>query len=235
MARPKSEMGDIRKSPRSVRILKFLRRKPQPARIVGETLDGEEIQSAVNVTGSSTWTDVLSCVRSCVLLKALDKEGAELRRLTLDPDDPELRAESEMEQALAGVAQHAAVPIISVDVPKLVDNIARNIREVAMEAARANAGAHKEGFAAMVSVVNIALGLLVGVEQRLARAEQQLEAAHVPSDDPDANRQQLAMLALQRAMGGGNGAAAPNGGAVDPAALMQLMQSLQQQQQEPEE
>lgn len=234
MARPKSEMGDIRSSPRSVRILRWLRRKPQPARIVGETADGEEVQCAVNVTGSSTWTDVLSVVRSCTTLKALDKEGAELRRLALDPDDPELRAESEMAEALTSVAKHGAVPIISVDVPKLVDNIARNIREVAMEAARANAGAHKEGFAAMVSVVNIALGLLVGVEQRLARAEQQLEAAHGTSDDPEQNRQQLAMLALQQAMG--QQAGAPNGGArVDPAALLQMMQSLREQQPETEE
>lgn len=227
MARPKAEIGDIYTSPRNVRLLRWLRRKPHPSRIVGETADGDEVTCAVNVTNGGAWKDVLSVVRSCVELRALDKEGSELRRLTLDPDDPEIRAESEMEQALAAVAKSGGtVPIISVDLPKLVDNIARNMREVGTESARANAAAHKEGFAAMVSVVNIALGLLVGVEQRLARAEDALaQQSNTPEGEGD-QRQALAMMALQKAMGPNGG----NGASVDPGAVLNLIKTIQQQQ-----
>lgn len=227
MGRPKAEIGDIYTSPRNVRLLRWLRRKPHPARVVGETPDGDEVACAVNITNNGAWKDVLSVVRSCVLLRALDKDGNELRRLELDPADPELRAESEMEQALGAIAKTGgAVPIISVDIPKLVDNIARNMREVASEAARSNANAHKEGFAAMVSVVNIALGLLVGVEQRLARAEDALAQQTAPGEGEGDQRQTLAMMALQKAMGPSGGG---NGASVDPAALLTLIQKIQQQ------
>lgn len=228
MARPRSELGDIRTSPRNRRLLKWLRRKPTPAKLVGETDDGEEVTTVLSGTGPATYTDACGVLRDCIRVQALDDKDRVLRRLELDPDDPELLAETETREALRGITRSTgnSVPIISVDLPKLVDNIARNMREVAGEAARQNANAHRAGFEAMVSVVNIALGLLVGVEQRLARAEDQLEAATVATTGeaaPD-ERQKLAMMALQKAMGGGNGA-----GAINPQMIMQLLQHLQQQ------
>jgi len=81
----------------------------------------------------------------------------------------------------------------------------------------------------MVSVVNVCLGLLVRVENRLAEVEdqaaqqqQQEETGGTPT------REQLAQMALQRALGGGNGAPT-NGGTFNPADLLKLVQSLQQQ------
>jgi len=83
----------------------------------------------VSATGPAQWADVVGVLRACVKIQALDKDDQVLRQLDLDPDDPELRAETETEAALSGVARGAAsVPIISVDIPRLVDNIARNMR-----------------------------------------------------------------------------------------------------------
>lgn len=229
MARPKSEMGDIRTSPRGVRLLRFLKRKPTPAKLLGETADGDEVTCVINGTGPATYSDAAGVVRHCVKIQALDSKGDVLRVLTLDPDDHELRAEHETENAIASIAKHGSVPIISVDIPRLVDNIARNMRDVAREASQQNAAAHREGFTAMVSVVNIALNLLVGVEQRLANAEDAL-ATRTPAseDDPAEQRTKMALAALQQAMNGGksNGNGG-NGGAWDPTKLLGLVQSLQ--------
>lgn len=232
MARPRSTIPDIRTSPRNVRLLRWLKRKPMPARLVGETVDGDEVKAAVSATGPAQWTDLVGVLRSCVKVQALDKDDQVLRQLDLDPDDPELLAETETEAAVRGMARGnaASVPIISVDIPRLVDNIARNMREVASESARQQSGAFKEGFQAMVSVVNVCLGLLVRVENRLAEVED-AAAAQQHDDEPSGpqTREQLAQIALQRALGG-NGAAATNGGNFNPADLLKLVQSLQQQQ-----
>jgi len=227
MARTKG-FGDIRVSPRNQRLLKWLRRKPCPHTVVGETDDGEERRAVVSLTGPTIWADVLSVVRPCVSFAALDKDGNTLRVLELDPDDPELRAEAESESLQRIVGQHGAVPLISVDVPKLVDSIARNMREVAQEAAKQQAGAFKEGFGAMTSVVNLCLNLLTRIDDRMA--QQEAEAAErAPALEPAAAadpRAQMAMLALQKALGGGNGA--PAGGAMSMAQILQLVQQFQQ-------
>ncbi|HET6195511.1 MAG TPA: hypothetical protein VFE12_07150 [Acetobacteraceae bacterium] len=229
MARPKSELGDIRTSARSVRLLRWLRREPLPAKVVGETDDGDETSCAVAGKSTKQLHDVVSVVRGCTEFKALDKDGNELRRMTLDPSDPELRAEAEAAavKSLAGASGNGSVPIISVDLPKLVDNIARNIREASSEAARQSAHAHRGGYDAMISVVNVALNLLVGVENRLnaLQDEQQRQQRHQQQGEPDpaAKRQELAMLALQKAVGGNGGSSNGNGG----GGVMELMKFMQ--------
>jgi hypothetical protein len=236
MARDRSTFGDINTSPRNRRLLKWLRRKPQPAVVVGETIDGDEKRAVVSLTGPTQWSDVVSVVRSCVHFDALDDKGATLRSLDLDPDDPELRAEVEGERARAQAAPPVpgSVPIISVDIPRLVDNLARNMREVASESARQQAGAFRSGFEAMTSVVNLCLGLLVRLEQRMADVEDENDAARVAAEQQQqqqtsgqpTSREQLIQLALQKAMSGGNG-----GGPMNQAGLLQLLAGLQQQMQ----
>lgn len=233
MARARGSFGDIRTSPRNQRLLKWLRRKPQPVTVVGETVDGEEHRCTVSLTGPTQWSDVLSVVRPCVHFKALDKEGNTLRALDLDTDDPELRAENELEAAQR--ATPGSVPIISVDIPRLVDNLARNIREASSEAARQQAGAFRDGFNAMTNVVNLCLNMLQRVDARMQDQEEEIAARlaaaqQQPTDaTPGDQRQQLAMMALQRALaGGGNGAPTNgNGGGMNMGALMQLMQQWQ--------
>lgn len=231
MARRSGSFGDIRTSPRNAKILKWLRRKPVPVVVVGETADGDELRAVVSATGSTTWSDVLSVVRPCVHLEAHDKDGQVLRALDIDTDDPELRAESELEAAQHQAAQlPGSVPIISVDIPRLVDNLARNMREVASESARQQASAFSAGFEAMTNVVNLCLQLLTRVDQRLADVEDRSippepEQAPVPTQ-----REQLALMALQQAMGGNNGAAPPAAGLDLPS----LLRMLQQQGQTPE-
>jgi hypothetical protein len=230
MARARGTFGDIRTSPRNQRILKWLRRKPVPHTVVGETADGEERKAVVSLTGPTIWTDVLSVVRECVRIEAHNKDGEALRVLELDADDPDLRAENELETVTRSMAQHGSVPLISVDIPRLVDNLARNMREVASESAKQQAGAFKEGFAAMTSVVNLCVNMLMRVDERLAEREAEADARMPVVDAPVVDpRQQMAMLALQKAMGGG----APNGnggGGFNMQAIMQLVQQFQQQQ-----
>lgn len=227
MARPKSEMGDVRTSARNVRILRWLRRKPALAKVVGDTDTEDEVTCVVAGQATQELHDVISVVRDCVELRGLDDKGNELRRLKLDANDPELRAEREVAAAVSNSNQNS-VPIISVDVPKLVDSIARNIREAVSEATRNNSNAHRSGFEAMTAVMNIALNLLVGIEQRYLNAEEALAArttaASGDPNDPEAQKRQMAMLAFQKVMGG-NGA---NGAGFDPAKLMAFMQQMQQ-------
>jgi hypothetical protein len=204
-----------------------------PAKVVGETDDGDEHSCAVAGKSTKQLHDVISVVRSCVELKALDKDGNELRRLTLDPNDPELRAEAEA-AGMVKLAAHngnGSVPIISVDLPKLVDNIARNIREASSEAARQSAHAHRGGYDAMISVVNVALNLLVGVESRLnALQDQQQRHQNQQQQAPEDQRTTLAMAALQKALGGNgssNGASGGNGnGGAGFGELLKFMQSM---------
>jgi hypothetical protein len=207
-------------------LLKWLRRKPCPHTVVGETEDGEERKAVVSLTGPTIWADVLGIVRACTHLECRDKEGNTLRVLDLDADDPELRAENELEAVQRTIGQHGSVPLISVDIPRLVDNLARNMREVAAEAAKQQAGAFKEGFAAMTSVVNLCLGLLVRVDERMAQVEHDAQQTTVEATPTDP-RQQMAMLALQKAIGGGNGAPT-NGGGINMAQILQLVQQFQQ-------
>jgi hypothetical protein len=243
MARARGSFGDIRTSPRNQRLLKWLRRKPQPHTVIGETADGEEHRCTVSLTGPTQWSDVLSVVRPCIAFKALDKDGNTLRALELDPDDPELRAELELESVTRAAAPVAgSVPIISVDIPRLVDNLARNIREASSEAARQQAGAFRDGFTAMTNVVNLCLNMLQRVDQRMAeqeedaaaRAEEARQAALLAQQTeptaPADQRQQLAMMALQRALSGGNGATPGNGAGMNMGTLMQLLQQFQQSQ-----
>lgn len=213
-----------KQSPRAWRIFRFIKRSPTPHRIQGETLDGEEVTVSISGTGSQQWTDVMSALGDCWTVKALDKDGAVMRVLEMDPSDPEFASESP--ERNNGASTNA---IISVDVPKLVDNIARNMREVAAGAATQQANAFREGFQAMTSVVNLCLQMLVRVEQRLA-IEQERSTDHQLTGDE--NRNQLAMMALQKVLGGGFAQPAPapsNGGngagvTITPAMINQLLE-----------
>lgn len=220
-------MGDIRTSPRNRRILAWLRRKPELAKVVGNADDEDEVTCAVAGPSTQELHDVISVVRECVELRGFDAKGVELRRLKLEAHDPELRAEREVAAAISSGGAQGSVPIISVDVPKLVDSIARNIREAVSEATRNNSQAHRGGFEAMVAVMNVALNLLVGMEQRYAQASELLDQRAAPTadpNDPDAQKRQMAMLAFQKVMGGNGG----NGAGMDPAKLMAFLQSMQQ-------
>lgn len=228
MARAAHTFGDVRISPRNQRLLKWLRRKPVPHSVIGECADGEERRAIVSATGPATWADVLSVVRPCVHLEALDADGNTLRALDLDSEDPELRAESELERAeQVARAVPGSVPIISVDLPRLIDNLARNMREVGSEAARQQAAAHREGFSAMVSVVNLCLGLLVRLEQRMARYDDERDQRDGADGSPAPQlpqRDQLALMAIQRALGSSSNGAASGAGGLDLGALLRMVQ-----------
>jgi hypothetical protein len=208
---------------RGWRILRFLRRKPTPAKVLGENLDGDEVRVAVTGDTAAALADAVTALSDCWTIKAVDKDGALIRKLEMDPRDPELAGENPEDDKPA-----RAGSIISVDVPKLVDNIARNMREVASSSASQQANAFKEGFAAMTSVVNLCLEMLMRVDQRLEHAEIQA-AVNTTGEEQQSTNQQLAMMAIQKALGApgqpspSNGS---NGNGVPPQMLKALIEQL---------
>jgi hypothetical protein len=179
---------------REYRILRWIRKKPLPHRVVGETLAGEEISVAVNAESRGALSDAVESLSECVELVAKDKDGNLVRRLALGAEDLE-----PVEEETGTVGS-----FVGTDIPKLVDSIAKNMREVAVESANMQAGAFKEGFASMTEVVKLCLELLGRVDRRLQEAEARA------GDSPTDHNSQLAMLALQRAFGG-LGLPAPTG------------------------
>lgn len=228
----RNEWAKLKESPRAHRLFRWLRRKPFPHHLIGELDDGDEIKVVIGSNGRQrTWTDACKALLDCVHVQAFDAENNTLRVYEIDPDDPEHAAELEVERArkAGGGAVAGSVPLISVDVPKLVDNIASNLRDVARESAAAQAKAFGDGFAAMTSVVNLCLQLLVRVEQRLADAEDAATAARdthgeTATDGAPDPRNLLAAAALQKVMGqhGANGA---NGLPLDPNTIAALMRN----------
>jgi hypothetical protein len=208
---------------RGWRILRFLKRKPTPAKVIGENLDGDEVRVAVTGDTAAALADAVTALSDCWTIKAVDKDGALIRKLEMDPRDPELAGENPEDDKPA-----RAGSIISVDVPKLVDNIARNMREVASSSATQQANAFKEGFAAMTTVVNLCLEMLMRVDQRLEHAETQ--AIVNTTGDEQTNNQQLAMMALQKALGGMQSQPSPpngsNGSGMSPQMLKALIEQL---------
>lgn len=209
-------------SPRGWRILRFIKRKPLPVKVVGEGLDGDDITVAITGDNAGAMSDAVSALDGCWTIRALDKEGNTIRKLELDPQDPELAADA---PDLGGNNARSNT-IISIDVPKLVDSIARNMRELSEGTASQQAKAFSAGFEAMTSVVNLCLQLLVRVERRLEVAEERGDS-NTPNDG---GRNQLAMLALQNALGGNQPQAQPqhagsNGGIrITPEMINSLLE-----------
>jgi hypothetical protein len=201
--------------------LRFLKRKPLPAKLVGESHDGDDVTVALTGDSSSAFSDAVTALDNCWTIRALDKDGNTIRKLEMDPQDPELAADAPDQSSSMAARSNT---IISIDVPKLVDNIARNMREVAAAAASQQSKAFSEGFQAMTSVVNLCLQMLVRVERRLEVAEERTELA-APADG---NRNQLVMLALQKALGGETTTqpqAGSNGGIhITPAMINSLLE-----------
>jgi hypothetical protein len=199
----KAQFASVRESPKGMRLLKWLRRKPQPFKVIGEQDDGDEITCALG-TGKSMrpWTDAVRVLIECVKVTALNEAGETIRVMEFDEEnDPTLIAENERAES-RGAPPAGSVPLISLDVPKLVDNIARNIREAVAETAGQQTRAYDAGFKAMVSVVNLALGLLVRLDQRLEVVQESADAnANVNALPPGDNRDQLVLMALQKALG----------------------------------
>lgn len=214
----KAQFASVRESPKGMRLLKWLRRKPQPVRVIGETDEGEEITCALG-TGKAMrpWTDAVRVLIECTKVTALNEAGEVIRVMEFDEEtDGSLVAENERAES-RDAGFKASVPLISIDIPKLVDNIARNIRETAAEASSQQTKAYDAGFKAMVAVVNLALGLLVKLDQRLEVVQEHADAnagaAQQQLPPPGDNRDQLVMMALQKALGG-NGANAEAGAGV---------------------
>lgn len=215
----KAQFASVRESPKGMRLLKWLRRKPQPFKVVGETDDGEEITCALG-TGKTMrpWTDAVRVLIECTKVTALNEAGDTIRVMEFDEEtDPTLIAENERAESRGGAPLAGSVPLISLDVPKLVDNIARNIREAVAETAGQQTRAYDAGFKAMVSVVNLALGLLVRLDQRLEVVQESADAASHSQQlpPPGDNRDQLVLMALQKAMGGQQQEGASGGGGLN--------------------
>lgn len=223
--------------PRAKRIISWLRREPIPDYVIGVTDEDEELKVLVKTpTGKVRWTDVTNTVISCLTIKAFEKEGAMLRVLEQDPEDPIHAGAAELSAQRAEVRQEmrqpGREPIISVDVPLLVRSIAESMKDVAEAAAGRQADAFATGMNAMTSVVNLALEMLRNNAERLEEREERAAELLTTAEEAQleagkggpSTRDLLLQAALSRALGG-DGAANGQGNGVDPkqvAALTQL-------------
>jgi hypothetical protein len=240
---PRSDLETrVGNTARGARLVRFLKRDPEPAHLLGETDDGEEIRCKLAQKKGATasrgrFLDAANVLFSCVKVTAFDAEDNVLRVLELDPEDPTLKADLELAQSRrAAPDANGRVQVISIDVPKLVDNIAGNMKDVAAAAVSQQSAAFAQGMAAMTSVVNLCLSLLVRVDARLTEAEELAAQAATAAEQgkPGAPnmKDELARMAFGKVMGmPGPGDVPPgaNGVAINPAAFMAFMQQMQQQ------
>jgi hypothetical protein len=248
MPRPGStSYWQVLENARAKKIVAWLRRKPVPHQLLCTDQVGEDktIQ-VITETGKVKWTDIAEAAYDSVLLVALDAKGSVLRQLKLDPkEDPELanqltldaQKKEAREQMIPG-----REPIISVDVPKLVESIAVNMQKAAATAAEQQSKAFSEGFKAMTSVVTMSLELMHKLERRLdaereTRAELEeerrleLEAHAEEVEEPGGDRTELAVAAAMQALGVGGPRNGPTNGkaeGVDPELALRLGALLKQ-------
>lgn len=215
----------LKESPRDWRCVRWLRKKPIPTLIKGEDDEGEEITvRLVSKSGERPkWADAARALHRCSRLTAYDDDGAILRTLEHDDDhDPELRAEVQRETARETGAVPYGSPLLAIDVPRLVKEIAESMQRVSVGAAEQQARAHAEAFKQMGNVLNVAMNLLVRLERQLEAVEERHAAAtDDDEEEPTDEKTALAMAAIQKVLGGGSSLALPNGaGGVDLGALM---------------
>lgn len=225
---------------RARKIVAWLRRVPVPHQIRCEH-DAKEDKTiqVIPEQGKPKWTDICEAALAYDHLVGLDKNGNVLRELPLDPDDPDIRKQAvidtQVKESKAAAALPGREPIISIDVPKLVEAIASNMKDVAKESAAMQANAFKGGFDAMVSVVNLCIGLLNRVDRRLEDVEDahhELQAnqgaIQVEGEEAPEDRNQLAIAAMLQHLGANKGNGAPKGDEVDPVLALKLGELLKQ-------
>jgi len=226
---------------RARKIVAWLRRVPVPHQIRCEhDAKEDKVIQVIPEQGKPKWTDICEAALAYDHLVGLDAKGAVLRELPLDPDDPDIRKQATIDKQVAESKAAAALPgrepIISIDVPKLVEAIASNMKDVAKESASMQANAFRGGFEAMVSVVNLCLGLLTRMDRRLEDVEdahaEQLEnagALTTTAETAPEERNQLAIAAMLQHLGGNKGGPSNGGGdAVDPVLALKLGELLKQ-------
>lgn len=198
------------RTPRGRKIYTFLRKDPKAAKVRAFSDDRDWV---VIVT---TPREVCAAVIDAQKLEALDGGGAVLRVLDISDDEPDQPERSRSSDILA------------IDLPRLIDNLGRNMREIAGEAAKQQAGAFKSGFDAMGDVVKLCLAMLERVDQRLADEEQREPQVIVQQGEPAAGsgpeRSELARMAIMKALG----QSVDPGGGVNQQQVTQLQQLFEQ-------
>jgi hypothetical protein len=219
-------------TPTGRKIYTWIRRTPPLHKVIGTDAADQEITVALDGGSGTKWKDAIGSLYECVKLKGLNSSGDVVRTLSLDPDvDPAFRERQEVYEAGTAARRDArdhGSTLIAIDVPKLVDAIAKSMQEVAKSSAQQQSEAFKSGFEAMTNVVELCIGMLQRVDQRLEQMEEQASSAPelVESPAQSDGRGELAGAALMQALGMTPGGAMP--AQVNPQQALQLQQLLQQ-------
>lgn len=222
-------------TPRGGRIYKWLRRSPPLAKVIGTDDDDQEVTVSLvapGVSGSPKWKDAIGALYDCTKLRGINPAGETVRVLNLDAKaEPALADASDAHEANIAArreAREVGSTLIAIDLPKLVDNIARNMKEVSAASAQQQSTAFAAGFKAMTDVIGLCIGMLSRVDARMAELESNQpvdEPPEEPEGEGDSGRNaNAAMLlqALQQQQGGGGGAGPVNASqAAQLAALLQ--------------
>lgn len=198
------------RTPRGRKIYTFLRKDPKAAKVRAFNEDREPWLVLV-----TTPKEVCAAVIDADRLEALDASGTTLRVLDISEDEPDQ-------------ATPRSSDLLAVDVPRLIDNIGRNMRELVAESSKMQSQAYKSGFDAMTDVVKLCIDMLQRVDQRLEEAELREPQVVVQQDEAPAGadeRNELAKLAIMRALGQGG---PPPPGPVNHQQVAQLQQLFEQ-------
>lgn len=184
------------RTPRGRKIYTFLRKDPKASKVRAFNEDREPWTVVV-----TTPKEVCAAVIDADKLEALDLAGNILRVLDISedaPDEPQGPRSSDL---------------LAVDVPRLIDNIGRNMRELVAESSKMQSSAYKAGFDAMTDVVRLCIDMLQRVDDRLEQAEsREPQPVIVQQEQAEgSDRSELARMALMKALGGGPPVAGPGG------------------------
>ena len=163
--------GNVAKNSREHRILRFVQRKPPAASYKGETFEGEEITAS----SESRPIETVHVLARCMQIRALDKDGKELRMLDLT--DPELMAELEIDEEKRSGGRNG---VLSIDVPKLVNGIADAFVRVQQAASAQAAQQHEMTMGYLSRILDATVKRLEVLEAKLEAAQE----APTGSDDP---------------------------------------------------
>lgn len=206
----------VMSDPRGRKIVAWLRRLPIPAHVTAVDGDGEEIRVAVSDGKVKVrWTDIVDALEGATVIKAHDEHGGVLRQLRFDVSiEPALAQQEELQRQKLESRENAVPgrePILSIDVPRLVESIASNMQRASAAAAQQQSEAFSAGFKAMTDVVGLCVNMLTRVERRLdeereAREEAEDDARALLTEgreqpDGEADRTQLALAAAMQTLG----------------------------------
>lgn len=161
-------------------LRRWLQKHPVPKTIRGFGGDEEEREVELG-TARSKWRDAEAALAGCWKLEALSEKGAVLRVLELEAPPDESASSSSASSKMR-------------DELLLVREVAKLLHEAHNAGAERHAQAHKQGFDALVNIVNVTTDRLAKLEKAYGSLLNSLARAANANDPDDPEKQAMGLL-----------------------------------------